>query len=101
MLGLGLAEALQEQCPPLRVAAKLAHEFVKLRRVDDREYWLRRACDDGVPAEIRNFAQGLRAELPSIEGDAWWKSALKTGSSAHLVIGPEDREHIAAMSNSM
>lgn len=65
-----LAEALQEQCPPLRVAAQLAREFVqfvKLRRVDDLEDWLRRASDDGVPAEIRNFAQGLRAELPSID----------------------------------
>ena len=86
-----LAEALQEQCPTLRVAARLAQEFaqlVKQRRSDELANWLQRAGADDVPVEIRNFAHGLRAEWPSIEAAIRlpWSNAQAEGQINRLKL---------------
>lgn len=86
-----LADAVHEQCPALHLAAQLAQEFaqlVKQRRGDDLAAWLQRAGADDVPVEIRHFAHGLRAELPSIEAAIRlpWSNAQAEGQINRLKL---------------
>lgn len=65
-----LLDAIHRQAPPLVIAGELAREFrelVKSRQSERLSDWITRASGDSVPPDIRRFAQGLRADLPTME----------------------------------
>jgi transposase len=81
-------ERLQERCPELRGAAKLAGEFRALVR-DHRESgwdaWLSQACGPDSVKELRGFAEGLRQD------EAAMRAALRLEWSNGQVEGQVNR----------
>ncbi len=64
-----LVTELIQHCPELAAAAELTREFfamVRQRRACDWEAWSHRAREPSAPAELRRFAEGLKAEEASI-----------------------------------
>jgi transposase len=65
-----LIDQLLATCDPLRIGIDLAKRFkpaLANHQPQDLWAWTQRAMEDGVPAEIRSFAEGLVRDAPSVE----------------------------------
>jgi transposase len=68
--GQGFVEVLCQQNEEIRQAAELAREFagmLRRERAAALEGWLVRAEADGIPAELRGFANTLRQDQAAVE----------------------------------
>jgi transposase len=81
-------EALQDQCPLIKLAADLGQEFVVMvreRQIENWPQWFERATAPDVPQEIRNFALGQKADEAAV------KAALSLKWSNGQVEGQVNR----------
>jgi transposase len=65
-----LIDQLTKDCPPVRKAVDLAREFrgiFKERQPAKLLEWIDRAKDNEMPSQLKNFAQGLEQQWPSVK----------------------------------
>jgi transposase len=83
-----LIARLEERCPELCTAAKVAQEFrrmVRERREEGWEPWLAHAREQTAPKELRTFAEGLKRDEPAV------RAALRLPWSNGQVEGQVNR----------
>ncbi len=66
---LAFVEALNARCDAFRVAGDLARQFtamMRVRAVGKLDEWFEKARQEGVPAELRTYADGLMSDNAAV-----------------------------------
>ena len=65
-----LVKAVDEHCPPLKIASALARRFRELlrqKRAEELGGWIEESSGRGIPEELRRFAKGLNPDRSAVE----------------------------------